>query len=213
MADNYTQFSTILDVGTKENVAKALAIFNEWGKQHEEDGCLCFEIDNTDEEGPTELWLYDHEYGNPEDVVKYVTKIGKDLKLKGKWGFSWADTCSKPRLDEFGGGAVVVDLETGHDEWMITYHWLNEQLQGDKNEPQDAQEKFERLAKELFQLCEENNWGDPFQYGPRVKLLSEQQERLNKLKKGWLGLNILKKSWKEDKDYLTALETEAEATK
>jgi hypothetical protein len=62
---------------------------------------------------------------------------------------------------------------------------------------ENAQERFERLAQELFQLCEKNNWGDPFQYGPRVKLLSEQRKRLDKLKKGWLGLNILKKCWND----------------
>jgi hypothetical protein len=26
------------------------------------------------------------------------------------WGFSWSHTCSKSRIDAFGGGAHVIDL-------------------------------------------------------------------------------------------------------
>jgi hypothetical protein len=125
MADNYTQFSTILDVGTKENVTKALAIAKTMpDPEGFED--LTFEVE-ADGGADTELWLHADEWFYTDYVVNYVTAVAKELKLKGKWGFAWANTCSKPRIDEFGGGAVVIDLETGHCKYFSAERWLEEQ--------------------------------------------------------------------------------------
>jgi hypothetical protein len=135
MADYYTDFSAILDVGTKKNVAKALAIYKKLDgeenkkNEEEENGDWCgFGIESS---GDTELWLHADECFNADDVLTYVTKVGRELKLKGKWGFSWANTCSRPRPDGFGGGAAVIDLTTGHQEWINTFSWLEEQLDGE----------------------------------------------------------------------------------
>ena len=35
------------------------------------------------------------------------------LGITGLWGFEWSHTCSKPDLDAFGGGAIVIDLASG----------------------------------------------------------------------------------------------------
>ncbi len=40
--------------------------------------------------------------------------------------FCWGDTCSKPRLDGFGGGAVFVTADK--IKWMNTYTWQDEQV-------------------------------------------------------------------------------------
>ncbi len=45
--------------------------------------------------------------------------------LAGRWGLTWALTCSKPRLDSFGGGAQVIDLGTRQSlAWTDCDHWL-----------------------------------------------------------------------------------------
>ena len=136
MANNYTQFSVEFDVGSAENVEKAMKIFNDRQKEDHESypddgGWLGISVDNEVASNPanTALWINSgDESGNPEAAIDFVTTVGKALKLKGKWGFSWADTCSKLRLNEFGGGAAVVDLKTGHVEFVNTYEWLHKKL-------------------------------------------------------------------------------------
>ena len=45
--------------------------------------------------------------------------------LKGMWGFTYALTCSRPRLDAFGGGAHVIDLGARKSiGWTSTQEWL-----------------------------------------------------------------------------------------
>ena len=49
--------------------------------------------------------------------------------LTGRWGFIWALTCSKPRLDGFGGGAQLIDLgERRSLAWLDCEHWLASNL-------------------------------------------------------------------------------------
>ncbi len=71
------------------------------------------------------LWLHDDAGdGNPEHVIAFVLRCAEAFGLTGRWGFVWALTCSRPRLDGFGGGAHVLDL--GRREtvaWMDCEHW------------------------------------------------------------------------------------------
>jgi hypothetical protein len=47
----------------------------------------------------------------------------------GRWGFQYANTCSKPQLDGFGGGAHVIDLATGETvDWIYTDGWLDQTI-------------------------------------------------------------------------------------
>ena len=51
--------------------------------------------------------------GDPERLIHFVKLCAAEFSLSGRWGFQYANTCSKPRLDGFGGGAHVLDLATG----------------------------------------------------------------------------------------------------
>ena len=66
------------------------------------------EVDH--ESGPGALWIHADEYGDPEHVARFVLRCADALDLKGTWGFCWSLTCSKPRIDGFGGGGLVLDL-------------------------------------------------------------------------------------------------------
>ena len=50
--------------------------------------------------------------GDPQQVILFVQRCAEAFGLTGRWGFQWANACSRPRVNAFGGGAHVLDLET-----------------------------------------------------------------------------------------------------
>jgi hypothetical protein len=56
-----------------------------------------------------ELWLHDNgDYGNVEHVADFVQEFLARWRPKEIWSMCWACTCSRPLLDAYDGGAVVV---------------------------------------------------------------------------------------------------------
>ncbi len=131
MADYFTHFSCLFDVGAPENVVRALDIY----------GAATTPIDDlplsrgfflsSSQESPSNLWIHDEGSGDPECVIKFVLLCAEEFDLKGLWGFEYANTCSKPRLDAFGGGAHVIDLGARKSiSWISTNEWLCRALEG-----------------------------------------------------------------------------------
>jgi hypothetical protein len=112
MADYFTSFSCVLHVATVENAAAAELIRGKLAAEldREEGASLGFDMAVDHESGPGVLWIYSEGYGDPEHVIRFVLRCAEAFVLSGKWGFCWSHTCSRPRLDGFGGGAHVVDL-------------------------------------------------------------------------------------------------------
>lgn len=112
MADFYTQFSCIFDVGSAEHAERAEAMRGEFAADlyREEGGYPGFAMAIDHETGPGALWIYSDDQGEPEHVIRFVLLCADVLDLAGVWGFSWSQSCSKPLIDAFGGGAHVVDL-------------------------------------------------------------------------------------------------------
>lgn len=136
MADYFTQFSCIFDVGTPENAQRVPALFDSFCERldREQSAFAGFEIVLDAEDGATTFWIHDSDgYGDVGQVTEFVVECAKALGLKGLWGFEWANTCSRPRIDGFGGGAQVIDLETGStDTWISTHDWLGGRLHADE---------------------------------------------------------------------------------
>ncbi|WEQ57367.1 hypothetical protein LV564_12860 [Komagataeibacter nataicola] len=132
MADYFTHFSCLLDVRTHDNALKALELYR--NETEDEDGfCLSdgFSL-LLSGEGSTELWIHDESGGDPECVIAFVLKCAKAFSLSGLWGMEYANTCSRPRLDAFGGGAHLIDLGAGKSVgWTSTNEWLAGALEGD----------------------------------------------------------------------------------
>ena len=131
MADHFTHFSCMFDVGTAESAARAVAIRQEQADALEEaEGTdLGFEMEHDPASGPGALWIYSDGYGEPEHVIAFVLACAEAFALEGRWGFTWALTCSKPRLDGFGGGAQLLDLRQRRSlAWTDCDHWLAAQL-------------------------------------------------------------------------------------
>ena len=47
---------------------------------------------------------------SPEHVTRFVLRCAEAFDLKGAWGLCWSLTCSKPCIEVFGGGGLVLDL-------------------------------------------------------------------------------------------------------
>ncbi|MEO3434481.1 hypothetical protein [Inquilinus sp. CAU 1745] len=127
MADFFTHFSCLLDVGTPANAARALDLYIAFAEEveREEIGVVGFVMSIQPEHGGTQLWIRDDVTGDPEQVLTFVKRCAKAFSLAGRWGFEWANTCSRPRVNAFGGGAHVLDLADGSTvAWTDTNGWL-----------------------------------------------------------------------------------------
>jgi len=139
MANNYVHFSFAVNMWDSERrawVERLLKdpdeLYNDEDEEFEEVfpnygdfDCLGFDWD-IDLAG--ELWLHDEEgTGNTDHVSGFLQAYLKKFNIEEPVAFEFAFTCSKPRLDEFGGGAVVVTKDEIH--WMSTNSWILDKLQ------------------------------------------------------------------------------------
>ena len=133
MADYFTHFSCLLDVGTPETAARALDLYNQLSEDgaSEEPPTDGFLLSIQPAQGGSKLWMRDDVTGDPERLIQFVIRCAAEFHLTGRWGFQYANTCSRPRLDGFGGGAHVLDLATGETvAWIYTNGWLAEVIDG-----------------------------------------------------------------------------------
>ena len=133
MADYFTHFSCVLDVGTPDNVAHALDLYPACMEQAARAGALAggFMVSVHPDQGGTKLWMRDAVSGDPLQVILFVQRCAEVFGLRGQWGFQWAQTCSEPRVNAFSGGAHVLDLATRRPlGWIHTNRWLARAVQG-----------------------------------------------------------------------------------
>lgn len=77
-------------------------------------------------DGDTTFWVYGEESGNPDAVALFMQKFLKTWRPNDAWGFAYAETCSKMRRGEFGGGAVFVTARSVR--YINAGGWLSRQL-------------------------------------------------------------------------------------
>jgi hypothetical protein len=71
------------------------------------------------------IWISTDESIDIESAVHCIqtlTKLVPEMQASAPWYATWANTCSKMRIDEFGGGGVVFDAD--HVEWTDSYSWV-----------------------------------------------------------------------------------------
>ena len=83
-----------------------------------------FSFDKNDD-GSRDLWLYATESGSPEQVAFLVQQFLRRFRPEQCWSLTYAETCSKPRIGEFGGGAVFVTA--GHVDFANARDFIEEQ--------------------------------------------------------------------------------------
>ena len=121
MSDNYVQFSEALKLkrGDEKWLKKFLERFD--GPFPEDYAAVESDIpwDELDmEPGDTlgfshdlsakEFWIYSDEHGNIDHVAHVIQAYLKARAPKQYFSLSYAATCSRPQLGEFGGGAIFV---------------------------------------------------------------------------------------------------------
>lgn len=135
MADYFTQFSCVLDVGAPDKSVAALDLFlrlREEDEASDDPEFSGFAFSLPDGPGSSVLWFHDDGQGDVEGLIRFVLRLAEDLDLTGLWGFDYANTCSRPRLEAFGGGAHVIDLGARKSVgWISTHEWLNAALNGE----------------------------------------------------------------------------------
>lgn len=106
MANNYCQYSAalVLPKGREEEAVKIATRVAE--EMEKEDYCgTDWAVEGTEQ---PYVWFSAEESGNVEHAEQIAKAVIEEMKLDKPFVLSWANTCSKPRLDEFGGGAFVV---------------------------------------------------------------------------------------------------------
>ena len=133
MAGYYTNLSFAVEV---DDPVAAAAEINRQYEIAQEEGCpedppegWMFEEEphglsiEADEDG---VWIHSEESASVEaaaDIARWLlTQPGAPEVV----GFEWASTCSKPRLDAFGGGGVIVTKAGAR--WMNTGDWLSREM-------------------------------------------------------------------------------------
>jgi hypothetical protein len=135
MADYFTHFSCLIDVGTADKAALAVALFQQLrleDREADEPQVSGFDLSIQDGPNSSMLWIRDDEHGDIEQVICFVLRLAVELDLSGLWGFEYSNTCSRPRLGAFGGGAHVIDLGARTTiGWTNTNEWLTAALNGE----------------------------------------------------------------------------------
>ena len=151
MADNYLLFSECLEKLTPFEVNWLESVLEE---MPDEDGDDCpqflldyadrdegdnytgfdwlIEEDNKDRHGEEApgyqrlhyMLIYSEDHGDPERVALLVQKFLKACRPNDWWSMSFAQTCSKPRVGEFGGGAVFITAD--EIRWFYTSELISE---------------------------------------------------------------------------------------
>ena len=71
------------------------------------------------------LWLYAEDSGNADNAAWLVQQFLKKFRPDQCWSLTYSATCSKPRVGEFGGGALFVTAD--EIKWQNAYSFIEEQ--------------------------------------------------------------------------------------
>jgi hypothetical protein len=126
----FAHFACLLEVGA-DHVEAALSLRRQMAEELERDDGLAIGFGASPFIGqPSALLLFDGDGGQPEHVAAFALRCAERFSLTGLWGFCWAFTWPKPRLDAFGGGAAALDLgERKILAWLDCSQWLGGKLQ------------------------------------------------------------------------------------
>lgn len=87
--------------------------------------CQCEFCDSCDPEIGRHAWLYAECSAELELVGLVMQQFLKQFRPNECWSLTYAATCSKPRVGEFGGGALFVTAT--EIKWQNSYDFITEQ--------------------------------------------------------------------------------------
>jgi hypothetical protein len=127
MANNYIVYSTLFNwhLNTDDLINEVNTLLSNINEENEDE----FAEYEVQADG---VWFHPDESGNPSAVAAMITALLERFPASYPKGFqfTWAETCSKPRLDEFSGGGWAGILKDGEvlSEFFLPYidaaNWL-----------------------------------------------------------------------------------------
>jgi hypothetical protein len=138
MADYFTKFSVVLPLPSEAAQLYALDLANNANRIHQGDEPAetlpdsiqeviedwLFETDAESSEGKWGIWLHS-DYGGIDAVCVFIQHLLQKFDPQGRVSLEWANDCSKPRLDAFGGGAAFITAK--EIKTMNTADWVQKQ--------------------------------------------------------------------------------------
>ena len=128
--DEYPEDAVPAELADTEPEWVGIRFLRDKGDFDPESDCLDFEYRFDDDDAPQDgwgryLWLYAEDHGNPENVGWLVRKFLKQFSPDKWWALSYATTCSKPHVGEFGGGAIFVTAD--EIKWQNTADFISQE--------------------------------------------------------------------------------------
>jgi hypothetical protein len=102
MANHYLEFSVLLPP-PETNAAEVANFIENYSCPDPQDE-LDFPIDLR-EDG---VWLHTEEFGTPDLAADFIQAYLRHFDIDGGIFMSWATYCSKPRINEAGGGGFII---------------------------------------------------------------------------------------------------------
>ena len=126
MANNYLEYSAFLEIPpAKIEQARAIVAREIARLEADDEWGYCGTRADVEAEG---VWFHAEESGNTDHVEAIARALVEELEISKPFCCSWAYTCSSPRIDEFGGGAMAV--RRGHETVWVDA--LNAAQEADK---------------------------------------------------------------------------------
>lgn len=135
MADNYTSFSLQIENLTEAEIAwikefrliedpeEEWEVFSKMVPRADKDDFYGMGFNHSlDRDG---WWIYSEDGGMSYNAGVVIRAFLAKFRPKEIVMFQWADTCSKPAIDQFGGGVVVV---TAKEVFIETSYRAGERL-------------------------------------------------------------------------------------
>lgn len=121
MANSYTQFSSQLKLKNADAADWIRRKLIDMGEEEDPSTGgpkVDFEWEiGEDSDGGWFCWFHDNgESGNIDQIAEIVKEYLGMFDRKGSFVLEWANTCSKPRVNQFGGGKLLVTAKEIHTE-------------------------------------------------------------------------------------------------
>jgi hypothetical protein len=122
MANNYRQFAETFGPLDPAGLKWLTELLKENAGKEDADGVPMVNFEWRPADGDCIVFSDDGESGDVDQLGEYVRQYFIKFEPKKYWLLRWADTCSKARPGEFGGGLMLVTAERldyqGESEWV-----------------------------------------------------------------------------------------------
>lgn len=109
MANNYTDTSSFLSLpASRLGAAREIIDRVTAELEDSEDGACEVQVEVLERGEGSGVWFHSEESVNMEHLAAIARALVEELEIDEAFVCSWSYSCSKPRIDEFGGGALVI---------------------------------------------------------------------------------------------------------